>query len=199
MSIFKSLSFAATCLAFAAVGVVVSPAKADVINFSGLGSTFGGVTSYTQDGMTFTDSTGFVGPNVVQNNFAGSYGSPATITVTNAAGSGFTTFNFTSEEFSMYNNADPASGVTFTGHTINGTTVTESFVVPGDSTGISTFTLTGFTNLTSLQESIGFVSFQDFTFTPGNATVPEPATTALIGLGLLGFAVARRKSGNNNA
>ena len=112
MKILNSWSSAAA-VAFSAVGLLaaLANANANVIDFAGLGSTFGTVKTYTQDGMTFTDSLGFVGPNIVQNNFAGPYGYPSTLTVKNTAGSGFNSFDFTSEQFSMFNNADPASVV----------------------------------------------------------------------------------------
>ncbi|MGZ9709896.1 PEP-CTERM sorting domain-containing protein [Glaciimonas sp. GNP009] len=75
----------------------------------------------------------------------------------------------------------------------------ESFVLPithgsnaGDYVGLADADISYATLITST--SYDFIFIDNFTVAAGATNVPEPTSIALLGLGLMGFAAARRKS-----
>lgn len=97
-------------------------------------------------------------------------------------------------QFSVYTSDDSTFATStfvgsFTGQQIN--TAANSYVL-ADSTAryVRLDIANNFGN--SCCTEIGFIGFD-----AASASVPEPTTTALLGLGLLGFAVSRRKSAQN--
>lgn len=116
---------------------------------------------YQEAGLTFTNNTGNRWASPFVNNFVGSYGSPSVVTATAASG---TSFEFKSLQVCNPNTAIPSQPVVFKGTRADGTTVTASFATPGYSTAPQTFTVSGFTNLVSLEMQLGFVAFDNFVF-----------------------------------
>lgn len=85
--------------------------------------------------------------------------------------------------------------VTFMGMLAAGGTVSQTFTVPGATTAMTAFTLTGFTGLSSVRFTVTspsaepYVQFDNVMLMAGTtAVIPEPSTYALIGAGLLGVA-----------
>lgn len=80
-----------------------------------------------------------------------------------------------------------------TGFFSDGTSL--STTVSLKNTAFQTFVLSGFNDITRLNVSLsaGYVAIDNIHFNERNINVPEPTTTALLGLGLLGFAASRRK------
>ncbi|RYF41103.1 MAG: PEP-CTERM sorting domain-containing protein [Cytophagaceae bacterium] len=83
--------------------------------------------------------------------------------------------------------------VTFTGTLLNGSTTSTEFRT-NSANNLQTFNFgTSFDNVTSVRwtQASPYHSFDNINVT---AQVPEPGTVAMLGLGLLAFTAARRKS-----
>ena len=91
--------------------------------------------------------------------------------------------------------------VTFTGNLVGGGTVTQKVALLGN-TSFQTVDFSGFTNLLSVtwaQSSAGDSALNQFDNivvdgAPAPADVPEPASIALLGLGLAGILAMARKN-----
>jgi hypothetical protein len=140
----------------------------------------------TEGAFTATvNGNGFCGP--VQNLGLASDSEGATITLT---ANGFK-FDATSILVGGVNSAIPSEPVTFTGDIAGGGTVTQIFDTTGSTTSFAEADLHGFDNLTDLRITLVADSIQNLTFNV--STAPEPGTFALVGLGLAGLAIVRRK------
>jgi hypothetical protein len=113
---------------------------------------------YSEGGLTFTNNVGNVWASPFVNRFVGTYGSPSKLIVTPAAGG---TFCFTSLEVCNANTAIDAQPITFTGIRMDGTTVSQQFTTPANSTDPQTFAPTGFDGIASLVVDLGFVAFDN--------------------------------------
>ena len=93
-----------------------------------------------------------------------------------------------------------ATSVMFTGFLGAGGTVTQMAQVPGSMNALSVFTFAGFTGLSSVRmtvtspSAVPYAQFDNVALTTAPAAVvPEPATVALFGAGLVGLGVVRRR------
>ena len=166
-------------------------AQAVLIDFEELFSGLQGVGSLAYPDATFTASTG-----MVYINGASSSNDFVAFDPINSDGSGITTVDFTV----------PVSNLTFGSAGDNGTGVlssadvfvngafsaTVAITYDGVFTSYDPVDLTSFSNVTKLVLSstdLAGVSWDNFSF-----VVPEPASLALLGLGLVGFAAVRRRA-----
>jgi hypothetical protein len=92
------------------------------------------------------------------------------------------------------------TSVMFTGMLAGGGMVSQTVPVPGAMNMLSTFNFSGFTNLTAMRMTVmspdfePYVQFDNVRFATSTAVIPEPATVALFGAGLVGLgALARRR------
>lgn len=196
-------------------------ASATVINFdSAPGSGNPIITSYAESGFTFTSSHmhtvdspticlygGCVDDGTTYlSEEAGSLGGPITMSSTN--GSAFNLLGFDGAEVFLDAAAASAGGfpnanmINVVGTLMGGGTVSALLSLDGLADGaggiadFQSFNLAGFTNLSS-------VVFSGLTDTGGTggisldnlnvASVPEPGSLLLLGIGLLGFSVVRRR------
>lgn len=94
------------------------------------------------------------------------------------------------------NSTDDNSDFVFTGTFAGGGTIAQTVLAKG-SGGVlpATTTFSGFTNLASLSITTSFIGFQGFPVLDDITvtSVPEPATLALLGIGLVGMGLARRR------
>jgi hypothetical protein len=111
---------------------------------------------YAEAGLTFTNNVGNLWASPFVNRFVGTYGSPSKLIVT-ASGGGM--FGFISLQVCNANTAIPAQTITFTGIHADGSTVSQQFTTPANSTEPQTFAPQNFGHLTSLVVDLGFVAF----------------------------------------
>ena len=120
------------------------------------------------------------------------------------------TINCTADTYVMF--ATPVSGLTFDGLGINNTQANvaqvdvytngvfnSTIIIPGAGQGFSpeTIDLSAFTNVTEIHiynitDAAG-IGWDTFSFTPGTATTPEPATFWMVGAAMLGAGLFSRR------
>jgi hypothetical protein len=91
----------------------------------------------------------------------------------------------------------PTQDVVLTGFLSNGGTLSTTFSL--NDTSFQTFVLLGFSDITRLNVALanGYVAIDNIYITQSNTNVPEPATAALLSLGLFGFLASRRRLTKN--
>lgn len=183
-------------LAAALVLLAGEAGSAVIVDFEGLLESGTGArlvpTPYQEAGFTFTalgagfeswrtGAPGYAGSPSLQNRV------PDDTTVLTADGGGF--FNLLSIDLSeVFAGSGQSVSVTFTGTKSDTSTVVDTFVLDGTH-GFENFSFTGFTDLASVSwvQTVDYHQFDNVVLTP------EPATAALLVLGLVGLAAGRRR------
>ncbi|MBV1876045.1 MAG: PEP-CTERM sorting domain-containing protein [Pseudomonadales bacterium] len=187
--------------------VTVSPAQADVIDFEAFVSAGTGVNSYISpfdvDGYRFTGNFNFNDYLIFETShseFAGSTAltpfSSETHTFSRIDGQNFDLYSFDYAELLV---SAGAGSVDFVGNFALGGSITQNVTSDGI-LGFESASFAGFTGLSSVVFTYGTASagdgFQlDNIHVATSVAVPEPTSTALLVLGLIGVASRRLKAG----
>lgn len=183
-------------------GLMLPAAAHAAITFDGvLSSGFPG-SAYTEGGFTVTatEGTWFEAPiygNPAPSIFAGPIGSPTVSTIEVTGGS----FTFAGLDISSNNGSSDYSFTGFLGATLVYSLVGAAPVSSAPSFGFtsllsgSTVTMDRLVVTITAGQSVTSVNIDNILVTAAPVGVPEPATLALVGFGLLGLAaVARRRA-----
>jgi hypothetical protein len=202
----KNVKFPILALGLLLVSSAWQPSHAVVMTFDALGSAgtdfnFNG-PAVSEDGFTLTNlgnsgSDAFYTPQndnvqrpfgqpVVGNNLGG-----ATTRLVAASGN---PFDFTSIDISDNDLESGQVSVTFVGTFLDSSTITQTVTTDGIF-GLETFALTGFTSVVKVEwaQNAPYHEFDNIVLNERAASAPEPATLAIVGLGLAGMGVLRRR------
>lgn len=213
-------------LAVAVAGIVVSTGAAGaqtvMVNFNGFAALdpSAGINyvdnCYVENGFRITavgDACGMAGSlaTYTSTNLLGYTGSPAlfstyqpSLDFTRTAGGPFALRSLDLAPFLLGDLATNPITVLLTGTRMVGGTVTQSFTIPAGTAALTHYVFSGFTDLSSVRLTVTSPNFEPYVqvdnleFSVGSmATVPEPATFALMGVGFLGLGVTtwRRRRG----
>jgi len=184
-------------LAAALVLLAGEAGSAVIVNFDGLLENGPGArqvsSPYPELGFTFTalgagfeswrtGAPGYAGSPALQNRV------PDDTTVLTADGGAV--FGLLSIDLSeVFAGSGQSVSVTFTGTKFDTSTVIDTFVLDGTH-GFENFSFTGFTDLVSVSwiQTVDYHQFDNVVL-----LIPEPATAALLILGLVGLAAGRRR------
>lgn len=203
---FVGNAFVSTILlvALAALGPAT---KADVISFDAPpspGSTQ--LSSATFQGFDFTTPGSF--NHVLSGHFSNAVSHNGSSFIILATGAGSAVLMSNAQPFLVQSfDADTfihiqgTTSITVTGFFTNGGSISQTFVTdaigdgPGPSTDFQTFSLIGFTDLTSIQFQANdhTLALDNINVLPSAAEVPEPGTMLLFGSGLMVLGGALRK------
>lgn len=204
---FKTATFAA---AFATALLAIAPAQATTLSFDRDSISF--FSSVDEQGYTATTlgtngyqaaiaNTYFCGPACPDNGSTYILAHGAGIKLASSSGNAFSLTGFDGAEAHGQASGLWARGIMVTGYLAGGGTVSQSFALdwlqdgPGAGIDFQAFTLSGFDNLSYVTfTNNGGGSFFSLDNIKAN-DVPEPASLALLGLGLAGLGAARRKRG----
>jgi hypothetical protein len=182
----------------ALLAIAASPSKATLIDFEGFSN--GTVITNQFAGVTFSSNAGFV--NQISTQPGIGFGSNFICTASgslNCTQETILTFAGVASNVSFYQVGDNASGVV----ALVDVFVNNVFASTVNVLGFNDFytpnlvDLSAFSDITSLRiyhiTDPGGLGWDNFSFTLGQNSIPEPSSVALLGLGAIGLSFARRK------